>query len=339
MNLSKPVIIREGPTVTLYCVAFDSLGVKGMCTRIETPDVTVTIDPGVSAQTAEFPLPEEERKKLLSDYLQLVRESCARSQVLIISHYHLDHFIDARDPEIYSGKILFAKSLDDLPQKQKETAHRFFKIIDGLPKEIIWADGRRFKFKKTEIGFSSPIWHGKADAEPGKVIMTEVKKGKECILISSDVAGPIELEVSEAIYRVNPQVAVIDGYPSFRHGTSAGDTGLLKSIINICRILSLPTLKTLIVDHHSARDYRYPAFYKLIYQKAKKLKKKFGTVAELAGKKSVALYGLENYGTTRWHHWQPIEPETIRTQVEKSITEGKLAAEWLEAFNRWVADS
>lgn len=336
MSLSNPVIIRVGPAVTMHCVAFDSLGVKGMCTRIETPDVVVTIDPGVSAQTAEFPLPEQERQKLLSDYTQLVRESCARSPVLVISHYHLDHFIDARDPGVYSGKIIFAKSLHDLPQKQKETARRFFKIIDGLPKEVIWADGRRFKFKKTEIGFSSPIWHGKADAEPGRVIMTEVKRGKECILISSDVAGPIEPEVSEAVWRIRPRVAVIDGYPSFLQSAPTGDIDLLKSIINLCRILSLPELKTLILDHHSARDYRYPAFYKLLYQKVQKLKKNFGTVAELAGGKSIALYGLENYGTTRWHRWQPLELEPVRALLEKSIAEGKLSSEWLDAFDRWV---
>ncbi|NPV14657.1 hypothetical protein HPY86_06975 [candidate division WOR-3 bacterium] len=336
MKFTDPVIIREGPALTLHCIAFDSLGVKGMCTRIETPDIVATIDPGVSAQTDEFPLPEEQRLKLLTRFQQLVRESCVRSQILIISHYHLDHFIDNRDPEIYSGKVIFAKAINDLPKKQQETARRFFQTIDGLPKEIIWADGRRFKFKKTEIGFSAPLWHGKAQAEPGKVIMTDVRRGKESVLISSDVAGPIDDEVTTAICQLNPQQAVIDGYPSFLQGDPVTDIDLLKSIINLCRILSLPALKTLILDHHIARDYRYPALFKLLYDKAKKLKKQFGTVAELTGQNSVVIDALKNYGTTRWHRWQPIELETARTSLEKALTRGKLTPEWLNAFNRWI---
>ncbi len=336
MKFKDPVIIREGPALTMHCIAFDSFGVKGMCTRIETPDVVATIDPGVSAQTAEFPLPEEQRRQLLTDYQQLVRESCARSQILIISHYHLDHFVDSRDPAIYSEKVIFAKAIDDLPQKQQETARRFFKTIDGLPKEIIWADGRRFKFKKTEIGFSSPLWHGQVQAEPGKVIMTDIRRGKECILISSDVAGPVDPKVTETICRLNPRQAVIDGYPSFLQSNPSTDIDLLKSIINLCRILSLPALKTLILDHHLARDYRYPALYKLVYAKAKKLKKKFGTAAELNGQNSVVLEALQNYGTTRWHRWQPIELETARSNLEKALASGKLTPEWLTLFDRWV---
>ena len=179
MRLTDTVIIREGPQVSVSYVAFDSFGVKSMCTRIETPELIVTIDPGVSIQTASFPLPEERRQTLLSEYRAAVAASCGRSQAIVITHYHLDHFILERNPAIYRGKVIFAKALEDLPQTQHKTATRLFKTIDGLPEETIWADGRRFKFKKTEIGFSAPIWHGQSEAEPGKVIMVDIKRGKE----------------------------------------------------------------------------------------------------------------------------------------------------------------
>lgn len=336
MKFTDPVIIREGPALTLHCIAFDSFGVKGMCTRIETPDVTITIDPGVSIQTAEFPLPESERQSLFARYSEAVRASCASSQILVVSHYHLDHFINHRVPEIYADKIIFAKAIDDLPEKQKETARRFLKTIDGLPREIIWADGRRFKFKKTEIGFSPPIWHGRAQAEPGRVIMSEVKRGRDCALITSDIAGPVEMEITNLICTINPSKAVIDGYPSFRSTSPGADLDLVKSIINICRLLALPRLETLILDHHLARDYRYPALFKLLYDKARKLKKRFGTAAEIAGEKSMVLKGLENYGTTRWHRWQPLELNAARTLLEKACAENRINSDWLHAFDRWV---
>lgn len=323
--------------VILHPVAFDSFGVKGMCTRIETQDLVVTIDPGASLETEAFPLPEEKRQELFNKFQEAIFHSCLRSPIIVITHYHLDHFILARDPRLYSGKVLFAKSLDDLPQKQVETAQRFFKAIAGLPKEIIWADGRRFKFKKTEIGFSPPLWHGQADAEPGRVIMVYVKRGKETVLVSSDVAGPTDPVTVDAIAALNPVTAVIDGYPSFLQSSPATDSEIIKSIINICRLLALPNLKTLIVDHHFARDYRYPALFQLLYLKGKELKKKFGTAAEIMGQRSAVLAGLENYGTTRWQRWQPIGIKEAQRMLEKAAAEASLEQKWLNEFHRWVA--
>lgn len=325
--------------VRLYPVAYDSFGVKGMCTRIETKDLVVTIDPGASLETDIFPFPEEERQKLLERFQEAIFYSCLRSSIIVITHYHLDHFILAREPRLYSKKVLFAKSLDDLPQKQQETAQRFFKAIDGLPKEIIWADGRQFKFKKTVIGFSLPLWHGQVEAEPGKVIMVYVKRGKETVLISSDVAGATDPVTVDTISALNPVTAVIDGYPSYLGNSPAIDIEVIKSIINLCRLLALPHLKTLIVDHHFARDYRYPALFQLLYRKGKQLKKKFGTAAEIVGKRSAVLEGLEKYGTTRWPRWQPIGINEAQRALEKAVAEASLDKKWLDEFYRWVISS
>ncbi len=320
----------------LQPVAFDSFGVKAMCTRVETPDLIITIDPGVSVQSEQFPLPQKTLEQLLHRYEEEVLTSCQRSQAIVISHYHLDHFTCQRQPDIYAGKIIFAKALDDLPVKQQETAKKFFKMIDGLPKEIIWADSRKFKFKKTEISFSDPIWHGKADAEPGKVLMTFISRGKKRVLVSSDIAGPVDEKTTNLICAFNPHEAVIDGYPSFLEPEPSNDLELIKSIINICRILYLPGLKTLILDHHLARDYRYPVLFKTVYQQAAKLKKGFGTAAELSDRKSAVLEGLQNYGTTRYHRWQPLEPSDLRNTLQTAIAKGEISLDWLNSFDRWV---
>lgn len=330
MKLTEPVI-GGGPRVRVEHIAFDSLGVKSMCTLVRTPDVAITIDPGVSLASPSFPLPETVRRELLQAYLDACRKACAASQAIVVSHYHLDHFSDLRDSTLYGGKVLFLKSLEGLPQTQADRAQHFAKTVEGLPTETVWADGRRFRFKKTEVSFSKPTWHGRHGAEPGTVIMTEVKRGRERVLVTSDVGGPTTTETTELICSSRAQTVILDGYPTYQLGRFALELDLVKSITNVGRILAMPGLKTLVLDHHVARDYRYPALLKLCYSQAKRLKKRFGTAAELAGRTSMVLEGLKNYGPTKWHKWAPLERADARRILEKGADPA-----WLQAFDRWV---
>jgi predicted metallo-beta-lactamase superfamily hydrolase len=335
MRLTDP-IIREGPQLLLHYVAFDSFGVKSICVRVETPDITVTIDPGVAVEANSFPLPVEKRQALLDQHLEAVRESCARSQAVVISHYHLDHLQTSRDVDMYRGKTILARDPALMSAKQAATATRFFKATDGLYKEKLWADGRKFKFKKTAIEFSPAVWHGTRDAEPGTVIMTAVNRGKEKVLVTSDVGGPLETATTDLICAARAQTVVVDGYPTYHLGQFATDYDLVRSIVNLCRILAAPGLKTLIADHHLCRDYRYPAFFKLVYDKAKQLKKQFGTAAEILGRTSAVLEGYQNYGPTRWHKWFPLEAADAREVLERAVAESRLDEQWLSLFDKWV---
>ncbi len=335
MRLTDP-IIREGPQLSIHYVAFDSFGVKSMCVRVQTPELTITIDPGVAVEAGSFPLPIEKRHALLDRYQKTVLVSCAQSQAIVVSHYHLDHLQPTRETVMYSGKALFARDPAIMSAKQAETANRFFKAIDGLPLETVWADGRTFKFKKTVVEFSPAVWHGTRDAEPGTVIMTSVTRGKEKVLVTSDVGGPLEAATTDAICAAKAQTVVVDGYPTYHLGQFATDFDLVRSMVNLCRILAAPGLKTLVVDHHICRDYRYPTFLKVVYAKARQLKKQFGTAAEVLGKTSAVLEGYQNYGPTRWQKWFPLETKDAREVLERAVAESKLDKKWLEAFDRWV---
>lgn len=335
MKLTDP-IIREGPQVHIHYVAFDSLGAMGMCVRIETPDVVITVDPGAAIEAGSFPLPAERRSALYEAQLQAVRESCARSQVIVITHFHLDHLIPNRDQEIYGDKTIFTRDPDALTDKQASTASRFLRDINGLPKDILFADGRKFKFGKTLLEFSGPVSHGVEDAKPGTVIMTQVSRGREKVLITSDVGGPLTTDTTDLICGAKAQTVVLDGYPTYLLGQFATDFNLVRSIVNVCRILESRDLRTLVIDHHLARDYRYPAFFKLAYDKAAKMKKQFGTVAEIQGSRSLVLEGYQNYGPTKWQKWFPLESAGARAVLERAVAEDRLGAEWLAAFDRWT---
>jgi len=335
MRLTQPVFGQ--PRIRIEYVAFDSHGVKSMCTRVTTPEVRITIDPGASAESASFPLPERRRKELAARYEQACRSSCASSQVIVISHYHLDHFLAQRAAETYGRKVLFAKDRKDLPPNQSTRAERFFRSIDGLPEETIMADGRKFKFGKTEIAFSKPVWHGTQDAEPGTVIMTEIRRGNEKALVTSDVSGPVEKKTTDLICAAKAQTVVLDGYPTATLGQSGSNPDIVRSIINVCRIIAQPEVKTVVADHHMARDYRYPAFYKIPYEKAKELGKQFGTAAEVAaGRTSMVVDGFKRHGATRWRRWSTLDRKEALRILESAVSSHTLTKDWLEAFRRWV---
>jgi predicted metallo-beta-lactamase superfamily hydrolase len=159
--------------------------------------------------------------------------------------------------------------------------------------------------------------------------MTEITRGRDKLLVSSDVAGPIDDQTTDLIANVQPRVAIIDGYPTFLHSNPNSDLQLLISMFNLTHLLLIPAIEILILDHHSARDYRYPALFRPIYRLAERLKKKFGTAAEILGHRSAVLTALEDYGTTRWHRWQPLDAPAISALVQEAIASGKIKTRWL----------
>lgn len=325
-------LLRPRSSVLVKPVAFDSFGVMGMCTRVTTPDVTITIDPGVSPQAHYFPLSLRQREELLRQYLEAVVSSCSQSAIIIISHYHLDHFIPERNPRLYSGKVILAKSIDDLPARQSATARRFFNTINGLPAEVIWADGRRFRFGRTEIGFSNPVWHGSTAAQPGKVLMTEVQRGSAKVLVASDVAGPVCHDTADLIAALGAREVILDGYPSYGLGTFANLVDLVCSIVNVCRILTNPQLRTLVIDHHLARDPHYPALFNLCYAKAAALRKQFGTAAELTGGTSAIIRAQPRKHKTS----QKLELSDCHRILQQAVEHGTIGEHWLAEFEEFV---
>jgi hypothetical protein len=335
VKLTDPVLGR--PDIELEYLAFDSHGVKGACVRVTTPDVTIVVDPGASLEGSTFPLPAPEQSRLLGERLDACRRAAAGAQALVISHFHLDHFLDTRDPDVYHGRPLFIKNPDDLPPKQAARADRFLRTIDGLPEEVIPADGRTFRFGRTTLAFSKPVPHGATGAEPGAVVMTTVRRGRESVILTSDVCGPVEETTAGLIGAGRTGTIILDGYPTHVLGQYETDLDLIRSVINAGRILHAKGLKTLILDHHHCRDYRYPAFYRLVYDKAARLKKRFGTVAELAGGTSAVLRGYRDYGPTRWKKWQPLDLDAARRVLDRAIAEGKAPGSLRQDLDRWLA--
>jgi len=295
-------------------VAFDSFGVKSMCTRVETKDVTITIDPGIAVEAGSFPLPNDEKICLAIEYEKMIRKSCEISDVIVITHYHYDHYMPVADAGMYEGKTLLIKDpLHNINKSQRHRASEFLSLVKGMPKEIKIADGQSIWFGHTKLDFSRPLWHGVEHSKLGYVLMLAIEKGEK-VLFSSDIGGPAIGEYADMIIKEQPDVLILDGPPTYILGYIMSYKNLARAISNIERIVEGISGK-IILDHHLLRDYRYKDLLKIVYDKAVALEKEVLSAAEVTGEAPMVLKGFKKYGKTKWESWAPITREKLETML------------------------
>ncbi len=300
----------------LSYIAFDSFGVKSMCTLVKTEDVTITLDPGLAWETGSFPLPSVKKADLDSRYLKEIKKACKKSDIIIITHYHYDHHI----PDyisLYKNKILLIKDpKKNINKSQKHRSKEFLKIINNKPRITKIADGKLFKFGKTKIKFSKALWHGMKGTSLGFVIMVAIDDGKERLVFTSDLNGIYISNYVNLIAKQKPNYIIFDGAPTYLLGYIMSFRNLEKCVKNTIKLLEKTNAKLYIIDHHLLRDYRYKELYYEAFKKAKQLNKKLITAAEAVNKKPMVIKAYERYGATKWKNWQRMTWEKFK-EVEK----------------------
>lgn len=110
-------------------VWFDSLGAKSSCTLVETPDVSILIDPGVAIMQPSFPASEAKKLYWLEKGRREVKKAARKADVIVISHYHYDHYFP-EDMHVYEGKLLLAKNPNEyINDSQRGRAEEFYSNI------------------------------------------------------------------------------------------------------------------------------------------------------------------------------------------------------------------
>ncbi len=268
----------------IYTIASESLGTRSMATYIETKDTKIIIDPGVNLAKKRYGLPphplEEKRKE---EHWRMILEKMNRSEIIIITHYHYDHFNPFRDLEAYSGKSLLIKNpLEKINRSQRERAKDFLRKINKYAEEVIYADNKDFFAGNTRILFSKPVFHGK-DSTLGYVIEVLIDDGEKKFLFTSDIQGPINDDQLSFILDNKPNIVYLDGPITYIYHNENEAKGYIDaSFRNILRILSLESLELLIIDHHFLRDLNWMRIRDNYLRE--ELRKKVITAAEFAGK-------------------------------------------------------
>jgi len=112
---------------------FDSLGAKSSSILVKTPDISVLVDPGVAEMQPSFPASSYMKRRWADEAWERIKEASKEADVIVISHYHYDHFTDF-DPELYRGKLILAKNPNEyINDSQRARAESFY---DNLFREF-----------------------------------------------------------------------------------------------------------------------------------------------------------------------------------------------------------
>ncbi len=274
-------------------IAFDSMGVRSMATLIKTRDVRVMIDPGAALGPNRYNLPPHARElEMLAKLSKKIKVEAARCDVIIITHYHYDHY-DPDDVGMYKDKVVLIKHpTESINKSQSGRAKRFLKAINGVPARLEFSDTNEFRFGNTSISFSDPVPHGPTN-KLGYVTEVLVDDG-ERFIHSSDVEGPCLDEQVSFILKHDPKYVILDGPLSYMLGFRYSHSCLDKSLQNLLRIIDSGELTNLVVDHHFLRDAKWLERIREVKSYADEVGVKVLTAAEFAGGEVNALESTRN---------------------------------------------
>jgi predicted metallo-beta-lactamase superfamily hydrolase len=263
-----------------------------MATFVETDDLKILMDPGVSLAPLRYGLgPHPLEWQRLDETWETVKQYAENSDVLIVTHYHYDHH-DPDHPELYKDKTVFIKHpTENINRSQKERASFFLETIKGLPKKLDVADGKNFQIGKTFINFSKAVCHG-TNPRLGYVTEVSIKSNNEKFLYTYDVEGPSLEEQIKFILNEKPDVLFVDGPMTYMLGYRYSYKSLEIANNNLVKAIKETNSHTLVLDHHFLRDLNYKAKIKPVYEAAEKHEVKVITAAEFSGRKIEMLEAL-----------------------------------------------
>jgi hypothetical protein len=255
-----------------------------MATYLETKDCKIFIDPSAALGPKRYGLPPSEQEIIaLEETKQEIASIVERCEVLIITHYHYDHY----DPleTFYKGKKVFAKDIEkNINTSQKERGEDFKKTVENIC-DLEYCDDSKHKIGSTKIVFSPPFFHGPENVRLGYVIMTTIDDGEKKILFSSDVQGPVTESAKNYIIEQKPDLLIMDGPPTIFLGWKFSKQNLQDASKNLVEIIE--TLGCdVILDHHLLRDLKYQESFPEPYMVGKE---KVKTFAEFLGRENNTL--------------------------------------------------
>lgn len=328
MMSMDPVPIGDG-AIRVLPLAFESFGVRGMATYIETDDVKIVADPG-SALGPRFRLsPHEQEYIALASSRQRILKWARKADILTVSHYHFDHYVPNFEdwmwlwssPELaeklYRGKVVLAKDTSsDINTSQRKRGYMFWKLNSKIA-EIKSADGKSFEFGKTRLEFSKAVSHGPRDTQIGYLLMLTVKAGGCTVVHASDVQGPIEGENLQLILKQEPDAVIAGGPPLYLRGFKVEEEDILRAGENMKELVKSVPLA--VFDHHLLRSLDYKDFLKPVAAEAKKHGHELKTASELLGQEPLLLEARRK----ELHSQTPVEKDWYK-RLEKGDLKDEL---------------
>ena len=283
-------------------LAAESLGVRSMCTYVETPDVKILLDAGVSLCPKRFGLPPHpEEFKAIDKCRKKISEAAEKADIITLSHYHFDHHTPSYEDwlcnwtmhvetakQIYEDKIVLVKNpKEKINYSQRRRGWVFQKTSGKFAKKLLVADNNSFTFGETKIKFSEPVFHGPDDSALGWVLMTTIEYDGEKFMFAPDVQGPISNHTLALILKEKADLTMIGGPPLYLTGFRIDEKLIEKGIGNLGKIVE--NSPYVIIEHHILRDENWKTKISKVFEKAEKTGHKILTAAEFLGRKNMLL--------------------------------------------------
>jgi len=284
-------------------LAAESFGVRSMCTFVETPDVKVLLDAGISLCPNRFGLlPHPIEFKTIANLRTRIAEAAEKAEVVTISHYHFDHhtpsfedwvvnWTEANETarQIYQEKTVLMKNpKEKINASQRQRAWLFQKTGGKHAKKLEAADGKTFTFgENTRLNFSEPVFHGPENSMLGWTIMTLIEYDGERFMFAPDVQGPMATRTLELIKAAKPHAIMIGGPPFYLSSLKVDEAQLQMGLRNLADIAANVPLT--ILEHHALRDEHWQQKTKQVYDTASNTGHTVMTAAEFTGQQNVFL--------------------------------------------------
>jgi predicted metallo-beta-lactamase superfamily hydrolase len=150
----------------------------------------------------------------MNESWRAIKEFAAKAEVLVITHYHFDHF-DPTEPHVFNGKTLLIKHpKENINTSQRGRARELIKNFRTLPRRVEFADNGEFRFGGTMLRFSPAVPHGPG-TKVGWVVEVSIREGESCFLHTSDIQGASLPQQAAFIRAESPDTLYLDWPRSF----------------------------------------------------------------------------------------------------------------------------
>lgn len=278
-------------------LASESFGVRSMCTLVETPNISLLLDAGISLCPYRFNLPPHPIEfQTINRLRRDIADAAEKADVVTISHYHFDHhtpsyadwivnWTDGGESarEIYQNKTVLVKNpKENINVSQRERAKLFLRTGGKHAKKVETADSKAFFFGETIVKFSCAVPHGAENSKQGWVIMTTIKFSDERFMFAPDIQGPMAANTLKLILEVKPDMLMLGGPPLYLAGSRVDETQINFALKNLEHIVE--AVPNVILEHHTLRDELWREKCLAVLQKANKAGHNLSSAAEYLGK-------------------------------------------------------
>ncbi len=302
-----------------------------MCTYVETPDVKILFDAGVSLCPKRFGLlPHPKEFKAISESRKKMAEAAEKAEIVTLSHYHFDHHTPSFEDclcnwtaegltarQIYEGKVVLVKDpKQHINASQRMRGWMFQKTAGKYAKTLKIADGATFKHGNTFIRFSKPVFHGSENSPLGWTLMTAIECGEEKLMFAPDVQGPISANTLDMILSETPQVIILGGPPLYLTGFKVDEKEAAVALRNLQTVVKHVPMT--ILEHHILRDDKWKEKATKVFQEADEIGHRILTAAEFCGCQNTLLEAerkklfIENPPSKDFEKWMKNSDEKQR---------------------------